>query len=392
MTQVSGIQQAVAKQSIGVGVIGAGYMGKAYSIALNSVNAVFPLVANARLEMLATLPGEDAEGKAAAWGYQRYTRDWRDLVSDSRVDVVAVCTPTFMHQEMAMAAIAAGKHVICEKPLALAAKSAWQMATAAEKAGVCNLVGYNYSKNPAAQLAKQMIEAGELGDIISFRGTHIEDFLADPAITMSWRLEEKHASRAGALGDLASHIINLAHYLCGPIASVVGDRQVVHSQRSGTDGQLHAVENDDQASFLLRFASGVMGSIEASRVALGRKMGLCFEVVGSRGSLCFTQERMAELQFYSADDRSGRSGFRTILIGTRHPDYANFCLGDGHGIGYNDMIAIEMRDMLEAVSNACPLWPTFRDACHTADVVEAVLHSCDSGHWQAVQSPTPVKS
>lgn len=374
-----------SRPEIGVGVIGVGYMGKAYSIAFNAVNATFPLTANARLEMLATMEHEDAEGRARSWGYKRATRNWRELIEDPAVDVVAVCTPTFMHQEMAMAAIRAGKHVICEKPIALDAASARVMADAAEAAGVVNLVGYNYARNPAAQLARQMIQAGELGDIVSFRGTHVEDFLADPQAGISWRQQKDFSSRAGALGDLASHIVNLAHYLCGPISRVVGDRQVVHAQRPDANGNLLPVENDDQASFLMRFANGAMGSIEASRVALGRKMGLTFEVTGTRGSLYFTQERMAELQFYSGSDDPARSGFRTILIGPQHPDYGHFCLGDGHGIGFNDMVTIEMRDLLEAISAGRPLWSTFRDACHTADVVEAVLRSCDSGHWQTLE-------
>lgn len=380
-------EYVVARPELGIGVIGAGYMGKAYSMALNAVNATFALSNNARLEMLATMPHEDAEERASAWGYRRATRDWRELVNDPAVQVVAVCTPTFMHAEMAMAAIQAGKHVICEKPIALDAATARQMADAAEAAGVVNLVGYNYVRNPATQLARQMIAAGELGDIISFRGTHIEDFLANPQAEISWRQQKDYSSRAGALGDLASHIVNLAHFLCGPVTRVVGDRQIVHAMRPDASGQMLPVENDDQTSFLMRFANGAMGSVEASRVALGRKMGLSFEVTGTRGSLYFTQERMAELQFYSASDDPARSGFRTILIGPQHPDYGSFCLGDGHGIGFNDMVTIEMRDLLEAIGRGRPMWSDFRNACHTAEVVEAVLRSCDSGLWQEVPAP-----
>lgn len=366
------------------GLIGAGYMGKAYAIALNTVASVFPLSARPVLELIATTSAESAATKADAFGFNRATDSWRDLVADPEIDIVGICSPTHLHQEMALAAIAAGKHVICEKPLSLSAKNAHVMALAAERAGVKTLVGYNYIKNPATQLARQMIANGEIGEIVHFRGTHNEDYLMDPAAGGGWRLKEKFASKAGALGDLASHIINLAHYLCGPVAEVVGESQIVHAMRPGDSGQLETVENDDQTNFLVKFKSGVLGSIEASRIAAGRKMGLTYEVVGTKGSLFFDQERLAELHFYSADDQPNRSGFRTLLIGPAHPDYGSFCIGAGHGFGYNDMIVVEMKDLLEGIAADKPLWPSFRDAVHTALVVDAVLLSQQERRWVAL--------
>ena len=369
------------KKEIRFGVIGAGYMGKAYAIALNSVSTVFSLPARAVPELIATASGVAAALKAEAFGFRRSTGDWRQLVADPDVDVVGICSPTFLHKEMALAAIAAGKHVLCEKPLSLSARDANDMALAAERAGVKSLVGFNYMKNPATQLAKQMIESGEIGEIVHFRGAHNEDYLMDPSIPMSWRLKKEYASEAGALGDLASHIVNLAHYLCGPIAEVIGDSQTVHRQRPGAEGQLETVENDDQTNFLLKFESGVLGAIEASRIAAGRKMGLTYEVIGTKGSLFFDQERLAELRFYSAADPSDRRGYRTLLIGPEHPDYGAFCVGAGHGFGYNDMIVVEMKDMIEGVLGGRPLWPTFRDAVHTALVVDSVLLSQTERRW-----------
>jgi predicted dehydrogenase len=367
------------------GLIGAGYMGKAYTIALNTVASVFALSAKPVLELIATTSADSAAKKAEALGFNRSTDSWQDLVADSQVDVVGICSPTNLHLKMALAAIAAGKHVICEKPLSLSAKNAHVMALAAERAGVKTLVGYNYIKNPATQLARQMIENGEIGEIVHFRGTHNEDYLMDPSIGMSWRLKEEFAGKAGALGDLASHMINLAHYLCGPIAEVVGESQTVHKQRPGPDGKLETVDNDDQTNFLVKFESGVLGSIEASRIAAGRKMGLTYEVVGTKGSLFFDQERLAELQFYSADDQPNRSGFRTLLIGPAHPDYGNFCIGAGHGFGYNDMIVVEMKDLVEGIAADRPLWPSFRDAVHTALVVDAVLLSQQERRWVRIE-------
>jgi predicted dehydrogenase len=366
------------------GVIGAGYMGKAYAIALNTVASVFSLSAKPVLEQIATTSAESAAKKAGAFGFNRATNSWQDLVADPAIDVVGICSPTYVHKKMALAAIAAGKHVLCEKPLALSAAEAHEMAQAAERAGVKTLVGYNYIKNPATQLAKQMIENGEIGDIVHFRATHNEDYLMDPAAGGGWRLKEKFASKAGALGDLASHIINLAHYLCGPIAEVVGESQIVHAMRPGDSGQLETVENDDQTNFLVKFKSGVLGSFEASRVAAGRKMGLTYEVIGTKGSLYFDQERLAELQFYSGADAAGRRGYRTLLIGPDHPDYGNFCIGAGHGFGYNDMIVVEMKDLVEGIVADKPLWPSFRDAVHTALVVDAVLLSQQERRWVGV--------
>jgi predicted dehydrogenase len=363
------------------GVVGAGYMGKAYAIALSSVATTFELPARARLEMIATTDAVSAASKAASFGFARATGDWRQLVNDPDVDVVGICSPTYLHKEMALAAVAAGKHVLCEKPLSLSAQDASDMARAAERAGVKTLVGFNYMKNPATQLAKEMIEAGEIGDIVHFRGTHNEDYLMDPSLGMSWRLKEKYASRAGALGDLASHIINLAHYLCGPIAETIGDSQTVHARRPGEGGLLENVENDDQTNFLVKFASGALGSFEASRIAAGRKMGLTYEVIGTNGALYFDQERLSELRFYSAADPSNRSGYRTLLIGPEHPDYGAFCIGAGHGFGYNDMLVVEMKDMIRGVADGRPLWPTFSDALHTACVVDAVLRSQDQRRW-----------
>lgn len=260
-------------KQLNFGVIGSGYMGKAYAIALRALPTVFPLPANPVCDMLATTNAERAAVQADALGFKRSTGDWRQLVDDPAIDVVAICSPTYLHKEMALAAIAAGKHVICEKPLSLSAADAAEMADAAEKAGVCTLVGFNYMKNPATAMAKRMIEAGDIGEIVHFRGTHNEDFLMDPSLPMSWRLKQEFASSAGALGDIASHIINMAHYLCGPVAEVVGESQIVHSQRPNASGAMEAVENDDQTQFLIRFESGVMGAIEASRIAAGRKMG-----------------------------------------------------------------------------------------------------------------------
>ena len=365
---------------IGFGVIGAGYMGKAYAIALSQVSTVYEMPDRAIRRVIATSKAAGAQGRAREFGFERGTGDWRDLLAAEDVQAVAIASPTFLHADMAVAALQAGKHVICEKPLGRTAREAAQMARVAQASGRVTMTGFNYVKNPATQLAREIIETGEIGEVIHFGATHVEDYLMDPTLPHDWRQVAVNVGRAGALGDIASHAINLAHFLVGPVAEVVGMRQTVHAQRPAGDG-MAAVENDDQAQFLMRFASGVPGSITASRIHAGRKMGLTYEVVGTRGTVRFDQERMAELQFYDARDCKGRQGFRTILAAPGHGDYGRFCIGAGHGFGYNDMIVVEMAEFIRAIVQGTPAWPDFAAAVHTAAVVDAVLASCDTGGW-----------
>ncbi|MBX6320236.1 MAG: Gfo/Idh/MocA family oxidoreductase, partial [Rhodospirillaceae bacterium] len=296
---------------IGIGLIGAGFMGKAHAIAFHSAGIVFPLKTRPRPEILADADDRLAAAAARALGFPRSTGDWRSLVGDPAVSVVDITAPNSLHKPMALAAIAAGKHVYCEKPLAPSAGEALAMAEAAERAGVRTMVGFNYLKNPVVTLARDIIAAGELGEIIDFRGIHAEDYMADPAAPFTWRLEG--GPGAGALADLGSHIIALARFLLGPIAAVFGTLETVVERRpaSATDPTSRAVRADDQARMLVRFARGTGGSITASWVATGRKMQLAFEVTGTKGSLAFTQERLNELRLYAAGQPHGREGYKT---------------------------------------------------------------------------------
>ncbi|GGX65092.1 Gfo/Idh/MocA family protein [Saccharospirillum salsuginis] len=369
-------------KTLRIGLVGTGFMGKAHAIAYHAAPTVFPLSASVTCELLAEVTADLAEQKARELGFRRATDNWRALVRDDRVDVVDICSPNFLHKDMALAAIAAGKHVYCEKPLALNATDALEMTLAAETAGVKTLVGFNYAKNPAAQLAKEIIAAGEIGEVVHFRGTHNEDYLADPNVPHSWRLKREF-SGSGTLGDMGSHIINMAQYLVGGISEVSGDLKTVIPQRpvAGNPGAFAEVENEDQAHCLVRFDNGAQGTLETSRIAWGRKMGLTYEVTGTRGSLVFDQERMSELKLYTATDPGHRAGFRTLLIGPDHPDYAHFCVGPGHGIGYNDQKAIEVRDLVEGIVNDRPLWPDFRAAFEVNRVIDAIEQSHAEGRW-----------
>ncbi len=371
-------------KSIRMGVIGAGYMGKAHAIAYKSAATVFDLPAAPACEMIATTSAEGAAAKAEALGFRRSTGDWRALVEDPEVDAVNVSTPPATHLEMVLAALAAGKPVFCEKPLGMKAAESLRMAEAAEAAGLPNLVGYNYIKHPASRLAREMIEAGEIGEILHVRATHNEDYLHGPEVPGNWRVSRDQGSVGGALSDVGCHVINAVLRLAGPIESLVADLNIVQAERPDPAGGTCTVENPDQGHFLARFANGAMGSVTFSRVAAGRKMAYAYEITGTRGAIAFDQERMGELHYFKAGEPAAREGFKRILIGPEHPDFVDFCLGAGHGLGYNDQIVIEARDFVRAIVTGEPVWPTFRDGYEVDRVVDAVLRSRDSGAWVAV--------
>ncbi|MCB1713848.1 MAG: Gfo/Idh/MocA family oxidoreductase [Candidatus Competibacteraceae bacterium] len=368
-------------QTLRVGLIGTGYMGKAHAIAFKMVGTVFPLSAQLVCELVAEVNKVLAQQQAKLLGFNRATGDWRALVRDPDVDIVDICSPNYLHKEMALAAIAAGKHVYTEKPLALNARDALEMTEAAERAGVKTLVGFNYIHNPASQLAKEIITGGEIGEVLHFRGVFNEDFLADPAKPFSWRLQREF-SGSGVLGDMGSHLINMAEHLVGEITEVSGDLQTVFKQRPLVDGSgFGTVENDDHMHCLLRFASGAIGTLESSRIAWGRKNGLWYEINGTKGSLIFDQERLSELHLFTASDKASRQGFRTVLMGPQHPDYGQFSPAPGHGLGYNDMKACEVRDLIEGIAANQPLWPDFRAAYQVNRVCDAIERSLAEGCW-----------
>lgn len=372
-------------RTLRIGLIGTGYMGKAHAIAYRNASAVFPLDARIYCDMVADVNADLAAKKALELGFSRSTGDWETLVNDPAIDIVDICSPNFLHKKMAIAALAAGKHVYCEKPLAMNAEDALEMARAAETAGVKTLVGFNYPKNPTVQLAKEIIDNGEIGRVVHFRGTFNEDYLADARLPFNWRMK-RDFSGAGTLGDMGSHLIQLAEHLVGNITDVCADLQTVHGQRPIPDqpGEFGTVENDDQVHLLARFDGGAIGTLESSRIAWGRKNGLWFEIIGTRGSLIFDQERLSELHLFFAEDPSHRQGFRRILTGPEHPDYGHFCVSPGHGLGYNDMKAVEVRDLIEGITSNRPLWPDFQAAYRVNRTMEAIERSFAEHRWVAL--------
>ena len=370
--------------ALGVGLIGSGFMGKCHALALGAVGRVFGDVAAPRLELLCDAPRERAEAMAGQLGFARATDDWRALVADPAVDLVSITTPNRLHREMALAAIAAGKHVWCEKPLALTLGEAEEMAAAAEAAGVTTIVGYNYLRNPAFAHAERLVKAGAIGRVVHFRGVVDEDYQADPELAWTWRATVAEAG-LGTLGDLGCHLVSLACALMGPVESLVAETAIVHATRPLADGSGRAaVENEDVASALVRFAGGVTGVLMSSRSAWGRKNRLGFEVHGERGMIVFEQERMNELRLFVNEGPADRQGFRTILTGPAHPPYAAFVPAAGHQLGFNDLKVIEAAALLRAIAAGERAYPDFRDAVGFERVIHAVARSAREGGRVAV--------
>jgi predicted dehydrogenase len=365
-------------REIGIGVVGGGYMGKAHSVAMSAVGAVFGTGLRPRLEMICATSPESATRYAQAYGFARSTADWRDLVSDPAVEAIVIASPQATHRAIAELAFSARKPVFCEKPLGASLEDAVAMTAAAEASGVVNMVGFNYIRTPASQFARRLIAEGTLGRITWFRGEHTEDFDADPTSPATWR---NFGAANGTMGDLAPHMVNAALALIGPIARLSADIATVYKERPGPEGAPVAVTNDDIGQFMCRFGNGAIGHLSFSRVSTGRKMGYAYEVTGTMGAVRFDQEDQNALWLYLASDPPGQRGFRKILTGPEHPDYLPFCQGPGHGTGYQDQIIIEARDFLRAIETGTPLWPTFRDGLAVSRVIAAAHQSHASGQW-----------
>ncbi len=371
-------------QEIGVGIIGSGFMGSAHALAYRAVGGLFPEVPRPVLRAVADNVAPAAEAAAARFGFATWHADWRAVIADPGVGIVAITTPNVLHRDMALAAAQAGKHIHCEKPLAPDAADARAMRDAAAAAGVVTQVGFSYLKNPLIKLARDMIAAGELGEITGFRGIHAEDYMADPQTPWSWRLDP--SGGAGAVADLGSHIIAIARFLLGPIARLSADLQTIITTRPVAAGaaERRAVAVDDIARLTLRFARGCGGSIEANWVATGRKMQLGFEISGSKGALVFNQERLNELLFYATGGDRRHDGYRRIETGPQHPPYGRFCVAPGHQLGFNDLKTIEAAEFLAAIGGAPLQGPGFDEAWEVQKVVDTAVAAAAAQTWLAV--------
>ena len=378
---------ATSKPKLGIGLIGTGFMGKAHAFGFTSAPSIFGLPSEIELRAVADIDEAAAASAERDLGFAYSSTNWRDLINDNEIHIVSITAPNALHKEMSLAAIAAGKHVYCEKPLAPLAADAFEMMTAAEAAGVKTQVGFNYLCNPMISLAREMIAAGELGEIRGYRGLHAEDYMADAEGAFTFRHDP---AGGGALADLGSHALATAEFLLGPIVGVMGDCVTMIDERPDGKGGRRAVEVDDIGRAFLRFENGASGTIEGNWVATGRKMQHDFEVYGSKGALCFSQERFNELHFYSMDDPPGRQGFRRIEAAPAHPPYGLFCVAPGHQIGFNDLKAIEVAGFVNAIVEMVAEPFSFRAGLRIQTLVECIHRSSREGGWLTVADPVRV--
>lgn len=389
-------------KKLNVGLVGAGFMGKAHVVAYSNMPKLFwPAPAMPVLKTICDIVPEIAEDSRERFGFEKCCTVWREIVNDPEIDVVSVCTPNNAHAPIAIAALEAGKHVICEKPIASTLADAKAMADAAAKAaekGIISMNAYQYRRVPAIVLAKKFIDEGSLGEILNVRCTYLQSWSADPDSPLSWRFQ-KDIAGAGTLGDIASHVIDIAQYLAGDIDEVVsmmktyiterpvqeGGVDLLGTVKLGADAPRKAVDVDDEDSFLVKFKSGASGSIEATRNAWGRNNFITVELHGTLGSVYFNYERLNELQVCWAKDPDDRRGFKTIYTGPAH------FYGDatwnipGMNIGYGELKAIEMFDFISAIVNGQQPSTRFEVGYRVERVCAAVAKSAESRQWEKVE-------
>ena len=369
---------------LNIGMVGCGFMGRTHSNAYHRVNQFFDVAYQPVLKALADNMKERAEDFARRWGWQRVETDWRKMVEAPDIDVVDICAPNYAHCEIALAAAAAGKMILCEKPMAMTLAQGREMVEAVEKSGKPNMVMFNYRRAPAVALAKQIIEEGRLGRVFHYRATFLQDWTISQKVPVgglgTWRLD-KNMAGSGVSGDLSAHSIDTALWLNGSIAEVCGMTEIFIPDRKRADGSSARVEIDDVCTFLARFANGSNGTFEATRYARGRKAKNSFEINGEKGSVYFDFEDMHQLQFFSHDDPAHLHGWRTILVtDAEHPYMAHWWV-PGCMIGFEHTFVHEIADFLEALGKGERVRPDFRDALETQAVVEAVLESARTRKW-----------
>ena len=396
ISAIEGIVRVATTHHIGVGLVSVGWMGRLHSRAyLAAPRHYSDLPVTTHLTMAADPDADSRSHASEILGYRQTTDDYREVLSHPEVDVVSICSPNFLHHEIALAAIAAGKPFWIEKPMGRGAHESGEIARAATDAGLVTSVGFNYRHAPAIAHARQLVRDGALGTITNVRVSLLADYSADPEGALTWRFNRERAG-TGVLGDLLSHGADLAQYVVGRIASVSGLTETFirtrplpsagaasHFSKGSTDGPTGAVENEDYAAIIARFEGGAVGVLESSRVAIGPRAEYRLEVYGTKGSLRWDFQRLNELRF--AQDTSG---YRTIMVGPGHGDFALFQPGAGTSMGFDDLKTIEAALFLRSVIENRQLAPSASDAWSAAEIVEAASISAVSGAWVDVATVT----
>ncbi|WP_424769393.1 Gfo/Idh/MocA family protein [Paenibacillus sp. sgz302251] len=378
-----------------VGMVGYKFMGKAHS---NAYRALPMFFSNSIKPVMKAICGRDPQGleqARAQFGWESSETDWRKLVAREDIDLIDINAPSDAHKEIALAAAAAGKHLFCEKPLALTLEDSREMLEAAEKAGVKHMVGFNYRFAPAVQLAKKLVEEGRIGQIYHFRAVFLQDWIIDPSFPLVWRLQKEIAG-SGSHGDLGAHLIDMARFLVGEFNEVIGmsetfikERPIASamtglSAKGSEDGPRGEVTVDDATLFMTRFENGALGSFEATRFAAGHRCTNGFEINGSKGSIKFDFERMNELQVYFTDDAEDVQGFRRVLATDPSHAYMDAWWPAGHTIGYEHTFTHEVHELMQAFAEDRQPVPNFVDGVKCQEVLEAVERSIEERRWVAI--------
>lgn len=379
---------------INVAVIGHKFMGRAHTYAYTALPIFFDPGVEVVKKVLCSNE-EGVIGTAKRWGYERAELNWKDVVDDPDIDVIDIAAPSAIHAEVAIAAARAGKHVFCEKPLALDMTDAEQMTRVVKEAGVVNMIGFNYRRVPALAFAKKLIEDGKLGEILHFRGIYQQDWLTSPDYPIVWRLQKKQAGY-GTHGDMGAHVIDIARFIVGEIDEVCCQQRTFLTRRplaAEADGlvakgssEFGTVDVDDASSFMFTFRDmKTMGYYEVTRNGTGHKNQNRIEISGTKGAVIFDMERMCELEYYSVDDeKDGTEGFRTIHMGNVHHPYMANWWPAGHNIGYGDTFVNQTYDFITAIKNGTFVHPDFEDGLKCQMTLEAAQRSSFSRRWEKV--------
>ncbi len=383
-------------EQVRIGMVGYKFMGKAHSNAYRALPMFFPDAIKPEMKAICGRNQEGVEQAKAQFGWESVETDWRKLIERSDIDLIDINAPSDAHKEIALAAAAAGKHIFCEKPLALNLDDSKEMLQAAKQAGIKHMIGFNYRFAPAVQLAKKLIEEGRIGKIYHFRGWFLQDWIIDPQFPLVWRLQKEIAG-SGSHGDLGAHTIDLARFLVGEFQEVIGmsdtfvKERPIAKEMTGLSGAASSaaaekgeVTVDDATLFMARFASGALGSFEATRFAAGHRCTNSFEINGSKGSLKFDFERMNELQVYFTEDASDVQGFRRVLATDPDHAYMDAWWPAGHTIGYEHTFTHEMHELMQAFKENRQPSPNFVDGVRCQAVLEAVERSIDERRWVTI--------
>ncbi len=383
-------------QSIGIAVIGFGWMGQAHSRSYARIPTLFPdRLADPELVICCDSVAARCTEAVRSFGFAEATHDPAEAIEHPDVDAVIVCAPNMLHEELCIAAAAAGKHVFCEKPVGGTPDQTVRIAAAAQRAGVITGVGYNYRWAPLVRYAKQLIDQGDLGTITNYRGRFFSMYGSDPLGLLSWRFQLDEAGY-GVSSDILSHSMDLAMMLNGPITSLVGMKETfirerplpsasgTHYDRGKPGDPTGPVTNEDYAGCMVRFVNGSIGTFESSRNIVGPQSQMAFDIYGTGGSLSWNLETMNEMRIFLRDDRHLHDGYTTVYGGDRYPFHGSFVPGDANSIGYEDLKVIECLQFLNAVASGEQHEPGFAQALEFVSVQAALIRSWQSGRWEDV--------